>query len=178
MSVLTFKPGRYRGRMARATLGKSNTKGTPQIAFEFTPIGMYGANGLEACAADERTIFKYVSDNTIDYLIQDLAALGFDRASFAEIDSDAPNAFPWRGIEFDCRLTMEDYDPGDGKPVRQKERWEFARGKATGKPIEQTEVAGLDAKYGAYLKGRGAAATATAGATAQPVTRVDDDVPF
>lgn len=144
----TYKPGRYRGRMNRVTLGASNDKGTTQIAFEFTPIGMHGADGLETCAADPRTIFRYLKDTTIDFVIQDLAALGYDRESFAEIDSDHTNAFPWAGIEFDCRLKYEEYK---GK---EKERWEFARGMQTGKPIEDKTIRELDAKYGAYLKGR------------------------
>ena len=169
----TYLAGRYRGRMLRAALGQSEKKGTPQIAFEFQPIGMYGANGIETCAADNRTIFKYITDQTIDYLIQDLAALGFDRNSFSEIDSDHENAFPWAGVEFDCRLAYEEYE---GK---QKERWEFARGGPKGKPIEQKQVRELDAKYGNYLKNKPAPANGTkaapVGATATPE---DADIPF
>lgn len=172
----TYTPGRYRARMNSAALGSSNNKGTPQIAFSFTPIGFYGPSGtIETCAADDRTIFRYISDGTIDYLIQELAALGFNRDSFSEIDSDHPNAFPWAGVEFDCRLGYEEFE---GK---EKERWEFARGAPKGKPIEDQKVRELDAKYGAYLKGRSVptnGAKPVKPAAAAAATNSDADIPF
>lgn len=148
----TFTAGRYRCRMLAAHLGKSKTKESAQITFEFAPMGKYGPGvELEPCSSDNRTIFKYPGPKTIDYIVSNLSELGFDRETFAEIDSDHANAFPWDGIEFDATLKFEEYEGN------LKERWDFPMTGLAGKPMESQEVRALDAQFGKYLKRGGTA---------------------
>ncbi len=173
--MTTHALGTYRARMDSVSLGKSANKGTPEIRFNATLIGKHGVNGLEACNASNITVFRYVSDGTIDFLIQELAWLGYNRESFAELDSNHPNAFPWPGVEFDVGPKVESYDAGDGKGPKDREKWEFRRGAPKGKPIEKEEVSALDAKYGAYLKDR---AKPQANGAAPSGARNDSAIPF
>lgn len=134
-----FESGKiYTGRIAHVTVGESKEKKTPQIVFtvEVEPDG------------DTRTVFRYLTEKTIDHVIKDLNALGYDRGGFDEIDPDHPNAFDFVGIPVKLRVRYETYD---GK---EREKWDFAFG-GGGIEVQKMDSKGvsrLNAVFGAKLR--------------------------
>ncbi len=146
----TFTPGKYRIRLNRAALGKSKEKGTPCADFFFDPLGMVDPtrpDELVACPAYECKVTRYITANTIDYLVADLQKLGYDRDTFDQIDSNHPQAFPWSGLECSATCRDEEYD---GKTFS---RWNFDWGAYSASAIDNSEVSKLNALFGKALKG-------------------------
>lgn len=145
-----FDEGRYRGKIVKWELSESKTKKTPQIAFTFSIVGYYTANRelVAMPGFDERTVFKFFTDKTIDYVLEDLRKLGWDGADPAELSPSHPNAFDFANRECDLTCEYEDYE---GK---QRERWNMALG-GDGlelAPLDKKGIAALTAKFGDKFK--------------------------
>ena len=149
----SYAPGYYKVRITRWSLGKAGT-GTPQFALSFNIIGMVNQEDPEgelvSVYHEERTIFRAITDKTVDFVTEDLRHLGFEGTSFAQLDptSSEAGATDFRGLEIMVRCDHETYQ---GQP---KERWSFAwgGGKFQQKPLEKTELQKLDAMFGRKLK--------------------------
>lgn len=142
-----FEPGNYKAVLTKVSYGKSKEKGTPQVTFGFMPQGIMKNGRVEPCPQFERAVFKYITENTVDYVVQDLEKLGYDRGNFDELDSTHPNAFPFVGLEINVYLEYETYQ---GK---EKERWNFSRdGGLKNTPMEKSEAAKVNAMFAAKLR--------------------------
>jgi hypothetical protein len=142
---MSMLPGIYKAHIQKATLGEAKT-GNPQIVYEFILDGILDSDGeFVDCAHVPRTIYRVITENTIDYVVPELQALGYDRDGFDDLDPDSPNAFDFQGIETTVEMKLEMYDD---KP---RERWQFTR-KGQGKKLEQSGVSKLNAMFGGKLK--------------------------
>lgn len=127
----------------------------------------------------ERTIYRAITDKTVEYLVQDLDVLGFAGESFSELDPSHPQFQNFAGKQFDVVCTHEDDTKGG---VREK--WSIARGMAGSKPIEPLqarELRQLDSLFGKALKTRKKpAASVPAGRSDadESLAISDDDIPF
>ena len=164
---LAFAPGKYRASITSWMLSHSNEKKTPCIIFTFSLLGMYddGAEELVSCPQFGRSIYCYLTEKTIDWVVGDLAQLGYDREGFDDLDPASDNAFDFAGVEFDA---ICEHDVYEGK---KKERWKFGFGGPQAEPLERKEVSRLNAMFGAKLKARVAASRPAPAPTPQPSSR-------
>ena len=132
-------------------LGASSNKGTPELQFRFEILGKIDPNDPEGalipCPNYERTIYRYLTQATHEFVVDDLEFLGYDKGSFKFLDPHVEGAHSFAGQEFNARCDHEDYQ---GQP---KERWSFARrrGPAEIAPLESEMVRKLDAMFGKSL---------------------------
>ncbi len=189
---LAFGPGTYRGKITRWGVGKAGT-GTPQLSVTVQILGKVDTSdsesGLLPAPNYERTIFRAITEKTIDYVIADLRRLGYDRDGFADAQPESPTAFDFFGIE--CNVVCE-HDSYQGKA---KERWSFGGGTFEQVPLEPNVVKSLDALFGKKFKesrktspvqpmgqpamSQEAAATAAKTFDAPPAPMMDSDsIPF
>lgn len=157
---ITFAPGKYRGRITKWGLGKANT-GNPQFVVSFELVGQYQNGNLASCSQFERSVFRVITDNTIDFLVSDLEKLGYPHETFDQLDPNHPQAHDFAGVEVDVQCKHETYEGVT------REKWAFAwGGGATINPLERSDVSKLNAMFGKRLKAtKPAARPQTAGAT-------------
>lgn len=176
----TFTAGYYVGHIQKWNLSEAGT-GNPQFVINFIPAYKKGPKGAkEECPNDPRSVYRVITDKTIEYFANDLKALGYDRDTFDDLDPTSPNAFNFEGIEIEVRMKLETYDG------RERERWELAMVKTEIKPLERQGISALNAQFANKLRelrmgGSGTAQARTpapAAATGYANNAADDDVPF
>lgn len=166
MSNITFGEGSYRGTLTKVKLGEAKN-GTPQVVFSFLPTGKVVGGRVEQCPQFERSVFRYITEAAVEYLIEDLKRLGYCHDTFDQLDESHPQAFPFAGKEVMVRCAHETHEGVT------REKWSFSGGGGLDvKPMERSTVSKLNAMFGAKLKplGNGGAAKPAAQAAKQPVT--------
>jgi hypothetical protein len=172
-----LKTGFYHATITDWALGQSKEKGTPQFSITFELDAYKGSGGKrEDCPTLTRTLFRYITDKTIDYFVSDLKALGYTHDDFDGLEKKSSTAFDFGGIEIEVRLNYETYE---GK---ERERWDLAMGgkKLEVKPLEDDGVSKLNALFGDRLKGlKSNAATPPKKQPAAAAKQVnDEEIPF
>ena len=152
---MLIEQGRYRGVICDHGFNKTSTD-KDQLVLTFSLIGKLDPSRPDAMdpAPDaNRSIFRVLTEKTIDYAIQDLRGIGWRGDSFAELDLASGGNASLCGTEIDVLCTHEDYQ---GKV---QERWSLAgrRGLEL-KPADSKTVMRLDAKFGKLLKQKPATA--------------------
>jgi hypothetical protein len=181
-----YEPGRYWGRITHQKLGETKT-GKPQLVLSFLVVGKLNpvdpdGDLLPVPQQYERSIFRVITENTIDYVMEDLEALEFTGGSFQHFDEESPDCCDLRGKEraFSCK---HDEDQ-NGQP---REQWGLAKdgGGPQVKPLDNKAARQLDAMFGKRLKkaaGNGAKARTEAAAPQSPppaaASGPSDDIPF
>ena len=171
MSVF-YEQGRYRGRVTKQAIGETKTE-QPQFVLSFQVIAQYFGEDLENVAqVYERSMFRVINGNTIQYVTQDLEQLGYPHDSFRFLSPDTPNFHNFAGHEFDFVCKHETYQ---GK---ESEKWSLARdGEGFEvKPLATDKMRKLDALFGKQLKG-GASTPVARPAASRTATAVDDGPP-
>lgn len=174
-----YSPGRYRCKIVEQGFSESREKKTPCFAIKVKVIGLVDqTNGdLLPCDSYERTVTLWLTDNTIENAIRNVRSLGFDGASFRELDPEVPGHTTLVGTEADFLCDHEDYN---GKAM---ERWEFPPPEA--RHLER--VSGLskklDALFGKSLKAAAGPKATVAkskqeGAAAPAGPSEKDEIPF
>ena len=183
MMATTFNPGVYQARITTWGLGESKIKNTPTFILRFDVLGKINPNDptgpLMACPNYERTIYKAITKNTVEFLSEDLKQLGYDKPSFRYLDPQADNAHDFSGQEITVRC---DHDEYKGK---LKEQWNLHRntGSKEIEPLDNKRIRELDALFGKSLRltsKDAPAKTGSAEVAAQPVesTAPSDEIPF
>lgn len=188
--MASYEPGRYWAKITRQAMGEAGT-GTPQFVLTFLIVGKINPvdpkGDLIPCPQFERSHFRTITDKTIDYFVEDLKILEYDKQSFKYLDPTEEGYvdFTDREIEVSCR--HEDYQ---GK---KNEKWGLARPSRgpNVKPLDGKGVRKLDSLFGKKLKDLGAKSTpSTAAATKAPTKETvppddggnsgppTDDIPF
>lgn len=177
MSSPFYREGNYRLRVTKQALGVSSKSETPQFVLTAKVIGEYDGDNLENVTQEyERTIFMYLTENAMPYVIEQLAILGFGGTSFKQLNPEAPGAVNFVGTEFDGFCKHETYQNSP------REKWGMSLGKSTMdvKPLESSKVRDLDALFGKQLASISGtrAGHAGGGAATDRATVSDDDLPF
>jgi hypothetical protein len=163
--------GKYLGRIVDYGIFHSSVGQRHQTVFVCVElIGQYDRHTgeLGACPAETRTYTKAITEKTIDWVIADLKAIGYDRDGFRYLDPEVPGAVNLFGREIDLDCDHEVYD---GKA---RERWSIHR-ERTREKVGRDELARLDAEFGEKLKR--AFGGAKPAVTTAPVPDADD-TPF
>lgn len=151
---ITYAQARYRGRVVSQALSETGT-GNTQFVLTFDILGVYDPTqpeGLLQTTPGQRSVFRVITEKTIEYFLEDLKYLGFDKGTFGALDPASPNHHSFVGQEIDALCSHEEYE---GK---MKERWQLSRGGGglNLKPVDSKAVRSLDALFGAKLKANAA----------------------
>lgn len=176
-----YQKGRYVCEILNQALGVAKT-GTPQLAIQFKVLGTPDPKDPGSYEIDpyqyERTMYKAITEKTIDYVIEDLKNLGVAVQSLRQLDPSTSGFIDLRGkvTHFLCN-----HEAGqNGGPMREK--WGVARASSEFKvePLEPAKMRELDNLFGKQLKEAFKAPAASrppqSAVAAMEVT--DDDVPF
>lgn len=183
----------YWGRVTKQQMGKAESSGNPQFVLSFIIMGKVNPldpkGDLLSCPSQERTIYRVITDKTIDYALEDLQALCDARGitpyptSFRQVDPNRP--------EFNCDFVGTEigfYCKHDTYQGKTKEKWQVSRGSggaSAGDPMDDKEMRQLDALFAKKMGGGKAPAKAPprrtkteAGMAAQaPLNAPADDGP-
>jgi hypothetical protein len=155
-----YEPGIYWIRIKDFRLGKSSKKETPQWVLTFQVESKVNTADPEgsayACDQYERSIFRAITDKTIDWLKSDIAFLleqgkiddTFDRMD--RLDSGTPGCLPLAGIICQAYCNHKTFEGNT------KEEWGlgYERGrKLEIKLLESADVRKLDSMFGKQLRG-------------------------
>lgn len=185
MSGPFYEIGNYIGEVTAQALGKAST-GTPQFVLRFRVLGKPDPSdpgSFTPVQEYERTIYRAITPNTIDYVVQDLEKLGYERGGFGALDPSHQDHQSFVGMQIDVYCKHENNAKGD-----LGEKWQLSRGASGLKvdPIDSKGVRELDALFGKSLKAKLPKTSSVA--KPQPVMAggpppfseevTDEDVPF
>jgi hypothetical protein len=149
----TYLPGKYRCKVTEQSFTKAKT-GTHQFELRFVPEGRYNdqTGELEACAADERTIFRPITEKTVDGIFQDLDKLfGYTDTTFSRLDPGHQECFSLVGMEFDAQLDYETWNQKE----RERWRWLAGNGRPQGQLLDSDDIRKLDTMFARNKKPNG-----------------------
>lgn len=177
-----YAVGAYVCEAISQALGETSS-GNMQFVLRFkvlgTPDPANPENYMALPQQFERTAYMVINANTIEFVMGQLEALGFDRESFRYLDPKTPGFQDFTGVVFDGWCKHDEYNG------ETKEKWNVStkNGALEVKPVDAAKVRQLDALFAAQLKkGAKKNGTATPKPAAAPVpapaVAADDDVPF
>jgi hypothetical protein len=154
MPQAVIAEGRYKAIITQWGLGESREKKTPYVGFTFRLLHEIGGDGKPIkCPSFERTLYRYITSETIDFVVRDLKSLGYDRDSFDYLDPKHPQAFSFKGKEIEVTCKHEKYKDED------KERWDFAFSGGLSGPLAFEGVSRLNALFAGKLRPGGGTGT-------------------
>lgn len=186
-----YQPGVYGVEIMGQGLTESQ-KGTPGFFLSFEPTYKVDERSGEQVPVEKRFVRecrRWLTEKTIEYAVEDLTFLGYDRPNFSSIDPRTKDYFSFSGmrVEMICKINDNGY-----------EEWSLKRDFGVQAEREVVRLDGkkaskLDALFGATLKkavgdkpkpaatnaapaARASAATATANAHGAVIE--DDDILF
>lgn len=184
---LTYKDGgRYWAKATRQVMSESS-KGNPTFVLSFLIVGEINPvdpkGELISCPSYERSSFMTLTDKTIDFTIENLVAIGFDKPSFKFLDPNVNGFFNFTDLEFEVYCKHQEYQ---GKV---SEKFQIASGpkEMNLKPLESSKMRSLDDLFGKQLKqatkGMKPKPEAVAAAVSQTVEEAngeieDGEIPF
>ena len=150
MSTTYTEGGLYKGKIVKWGLAESKAKKTPQIFYTILIESETDDKGAEyECPSNERTVYRALTESTVDWVLEELAKLGFSGTSFAQLDPAHAQAHDFTGTEVVVKCKHEEYN---GKT---QERFEFQLGGGGPAQMEQSATKKLDSMFGAKLKAIG-----------------------
>ena len=180
-----YEEGLHAGEVLSQALTKSKT-GTVQFVLRCKILGTATEEGYTPASQQyERTVYMAITAGTIDFVVDTLKSIGYEKQSFKYLDPAVDGAHDFTGQQVDLWCKHDEYKG------EQKEKWNISRPREQ-KPVEllsAAELRQLDALFGKALKG--GARSAPVKATPQKATAVaepeplddgtfitDDDIPF
>lgn len=166
MSKIHFDKGNYKARMVKHQLGETSNK-NPQIVYTFTLLAKVVGGKEEPCDSYERSIFRVLTENTIDRAVDELKQLGYPHPTFDQLDPSHSSAHSFTDQDVNVYCQHKKNEKGE-----DKEEWGFdmGNGGVQVKPLERSAVAALNAKFGSALKSGAKPAPAKAPPVSRPVT--------
>ncbi len=151
-----YEPGRYWGRITHQKLGKSSND-NPQLMISFVVLGKINVKDpdgelLPVTQQWERTVFRVITDKTIDWVMQDLDKLGWTGDDWATFDEQHPSCCSIVGTEATFSCNIEPHH----KTKEPREVWSVSQDNVglTVVPLEASDLRKLNAMFGKNLKGR------------------------
>ncbi len=183
-NVPHYAKGKYVGKILNQALGKAKT-GTPQLVIQIRVLGTPDPQDPGSYKADphqyERTIYRAITEKTIQYVIEDLKSLGVAIQSLKQLDPSTPGFIDMRGMDADFYCNHE---PGQDGGVREKWGVAMQASEFSVEALEPAKMRELDNLFGKQLKEAFRAGSAPrtqpqpAVAIANSVGVTDDDIPF
>jgi hypothetical protein len=178
--AIHYAEGKYVCEILKQGIGETKT-GKPQFVLNFKVLGTPDPADPEHYIVVNpqytRTYYRVITDKTIDFLKEDLQALGFNKGSFKFLDPSTPDFQDFTGAVVDMYCKH-----GENQDKQPKEDWGLARAarEFQVKPLEAKKMRDLDNLFGKHLKDLKAPAkpAAPAATDSGSVVAGDDDTPF
>jgi hypothetical protein len=147
-----YAPGRYWGRITHQKVGETK-KGDAQLILQFLVRGRINPADpegelLPVAGELERTIFRTINDNTIDWIVQDFDTLGWYGQHWRDFDEGSSAFVSIVGSEHVFRC---DHDTYEGTT---REKWSVAGDGLVVKPLDDSQAKQLEALFGRHLQVR------------------------
>lgn len=143
-----YSKGEYWARIKSQAMGETKNE-NPQLILGIEIMGQIDPkdrNGeLISCECLDRTMYLVITENTVDFVTDNLRALGFEGNSFALLDPSTEGYHDFVGTEFAAFCQHSTYE---GKV---SEKWSVG-GQREAKPLEVTKLRKLDSMFGSHLK--------------------------
>lgn len=151
MSKPFYDEGRYKGVVAAQALGKSST-GNTQFVLTFDILGGIDPtqpDTLIRVAQGQRSIFRSITEKTIDWFVDDLKFLGYSRSSFQPLDPSHANHHSFKGQEIEVECKHKEYQG------EWREQWNLVTdgGGFKIEPADNASLRKLDSLWGKKLGG-------------------------
>ena len=180
MSKPFYEEGRYKGVVSSQALGKSST-GNAQFVLTFEILGGVDPtqpDNLIRVPQGQRSIFRSITEKTIDWFVDDLKFLGYNRSSFQPLDPSHANHHSFKGMEIEVECRHKQYQG------ETREQWNLVTdgGGFKVEPVDNATLRKLDSLWGKKLGG--GAATDTKKAAAQQKANAEvteaptEEIPF
>jgi hypothetical protein len=170
-----YAEGVYVGEVIGQGLGLTKN-GNRQFVLQCKILGTpIDDSYIPASQQYTRTVYRVITDKTMEYVARDLEALDFDGSNgFGPLDPEHPRHQSFKGHQVNLYCKHE--DDLQGFP---RERWSIANGAAslTLTPVEKKDIRELDQLYGKMLPKKRAASESNV-AVADSLEITDDDLPF
>ncbi len=166
-----YEIGRYECEITSQGFRETKT-GNTQFVLRFQVKGRIdpaNPDNMFDVTSYERSYYRVLTDNTIEYFENDMEALGVEFASFTELDPLNPNHTNLTGRSVDMFCSHEAGQNGD-----LREKWGIARVAKPVESIESNHVKALDRLFGKHLKHK--PKTAVAARASQPSSSNDLEV--
>ena len=145
--------GAYKGRVTFHGLTESTEKKTPGIYIRFVVIDIIHAadhiEELDQKDRHERTMTRWLTDQTIEYAMSDLQDMGFSSPKLSDFDlnnqTETTQSFVDNVYDFYC--SHEDSDKGD-----MYERWQLSRGERPMATLSKKQLKQIDNLFGRQMK--------------------------
>lgn len=188
-----YQRGSYWVKITHQEFGEKGKNGTPCLTLDIAIAGqvnpMDRGGDLLACPTGNRRIDIYLTEGTMEFAVEQLRHIGFDKPSLKYLDPavDGYHNFVGKDIEAYCKL--EPYNGTDQKHQgKEFEKWSISlpREREPVKPLATSKLSKLDTLFGAELKKQGVTTTRKTAKKAEPVgvpvepsgSPPDDDIPF
>lgn len=141
-----YEQGAYRGEIVDQGLSQSSN-GNPQIWLKFT-VKESIDHPTETIQSYDRLIYWTITEKTVGFILDKLAALGFDGESWRQIDLNHINTQSFVGQLEDFYCKLETYEGVE------REKWDLSYEGSAIKPLDDGQARQLDALFGKKLKER------------------------
>lgn len=146
-----YEPGRYLGIVIEQAFSESSN-GNAQFILRCQVVGKFDENGtlceFPSGRVRERSVFMTITENTIDFVIDALRAIGYEGSTFSGLDPQTPGFHNFASHEIPLYCQHEEYQG------QWRERWRISSGGGglNVKPLDPKGLRALDAMYGKALK--------------------------
>lgn len=143
--AIVYAQGAYWCEIVSQAISETRN-GNPQIELGIKPYCREDETPVERQI--ERKFKRVLTEKTIDFAVEELRSLGYDRDTFAELDPRHPQKFDFTGIRAKFLCEYREYE---GKEF---ESWSLLRDyqKAEVEPIDKAKLKRLDGLFGKALK--------------------------
>ncbi len=159
----TYDVGRYWGKVTHQRLGETSN-GNYQLILSFSVLGMVNLSDpdgdLLRCPQGERSVYRVLTENTLEFAKQDMDVLGWYGSKWSQFDEENPDFVSIIGEElaFFCKHEPRRVKDESGNWVNTsdlREVWSIAQtGGPMVKPLDQQKIKSLDTMFGRALKDR------------------------
>jgi hypothetical protein len=144
-----YEQGAYDATVMSQGFGKSEKRGTPYFWLEVEPFALidkYTGEKKEV-GRQPRTIYVYITEKTIEFVAENLAAIGYNGSSFSDLDPVNEGHHSFVGQEIRAYCKHEEYD-GD-----MREKWQISGGGGPShEPLGKSAQMAIDKLFGKHAK--------------------------
>lgn len=150
-----YEKGLYLGVVQNQYMGKSKDKGTPFFALEvIIEARIFPGNDVQSVDRNQRTIYMYLTDATIEFVTDQLVHIGYNNSSLAFLDPQKPGFHDFKGKEIELWCGQETYNNDT------KEKWSISMPREAPPPLDPKDIRSLDALFGKAMRTKKPAAKA------------------
>lgn len=129
-------------------MGQSKEKNTPYFALEvIIEARIFPGNDVQRVKErNQRTVYMYLTDATIEFVTEQLAHIGYDKSSLSFLDPDKEGFHDFEGKEIELRCGHGTYKN------ETQEKWSISVPREAAVPLDPKALRSLDALFGKAMR--------------------------